>query len=141
MPRNLCLFLPKFHCELNWIERYWGAAKKYARKHCTYSLTALREIVPIALSQSLDEIPDELRSDPALMRELPVSPIRKQRRWARISLQYAEEYSKLPRTEADAVMRAVNAKRSARHRDTNDPRVRALEAAMEEKAACAWRIL
>ena len=28
-----CLFLPKYHCELNWIERYWGAAKKYARRH------------------------------------------------------------------------------------------------------------
>jgi hypothetical protein len=141
VPRNLCLFLPKFHCELNWIERYWGAAKKYARRHCTYSLAALRTIVPIALSQSLDEIPEELRSDPAPARELPVSPVRKQRRWARISLQYAAEYSKLPRSEADAVMSAVNAQRSARHRDTNDPRARAVEAAMEEKAAHAWRVL
>jgi hypothetical protein len=141
VPRNLCLFLPKFHCELNWIERYWGAAKKYARRHCGYSPAALRKIVPIALSQSLDEIPEDIQSDPALMRELPVSPIRKQRRWARISLQYAEEYSKLPRSGSDAVMCAVNAKRSARHRDTNDPGVRALEAAMEEKAARAWRVL
>jgi hypothetical protein len=141
VPRNLCFFLPKFHCELNWIERKWGAAKKYARKHCSYSLAALRAIIPIALSQSLDEIPEELRSDPILMRELQVSPIRKQRRWARISLQYAEEFSKVPRSEADAVTIAVNEKRSARHRDTNDPRVRQLEAAMEEKAARAWRVI
>ena len=51
------------HCELNWIERYWGAAKKYARRHCGYSLPALRMCVAIALSQTLDELPAELRAD------------------------------------------------------------------------------
>ena len=44
-----CLFLAKYHCELNFIERYWGAAKKYARRHCGYTLVALRVCVPIAL--------------------------------------------------------------------------------------------
>ena len=84
------LFLPKFHCELNWIERYWGAAKKYARKHCAYTLVALRTMIPIALSQSPDEVPEELRSSP----DLPVVPLFKQRRHARISLQYCSEYLK-----------------------------------------------
>ncbi|KAI8140221.1 cytochrome P450 [Fennellomyces sp. T-0311] len=34
---------PKFHCETNWIERYWGAAKLIARRECDYSLPALRK--------------------------------------------------------------------------------------------------
>ena len=30
-----CLFLPKFHCELNPIEYYWGWTKYYYRERCT----------------------------------------------------------------------------------------------------------
>ena len=44
------IFYPKFHCQLNFIERFWCAAKWYARENCEYSLEGLRKIVPAALN-------------------------------------------------------------------------------------------
>lgn len=42
-------FFPKYHCEFNWIERYWGNAKATTRRKCTYSFEALKTTVPEAL--------------------------------------------------------------------------------------------
>lgn len=41
--------MPKFHCELNGIERVWGHSKRIARAYCNYSLPSLRQTVPFAL--------------------------------------------------------------------------------------------
>jgi len=47
---HLCIFLPKFHCELNYIEFFWGVVKKYLRDNCDYTFDALKRNLPHALS-------------------------------------------------------------------------------------------
>ena len=46
---HLCLILPKFHCELNPIEYFWGMANKYLCDNCDYSFDGLKEKLPKAL--------------------------------------------------------------------------------------------
>jgi hypothetical protein len=43
------VFLPKFHCELNPIERVWGQAKVYTRIHTNFTLVRMRKIIDPAL--------------------------------------------------------------------------------------------
>ncbi|RPB21874.1 hypothetical protein L211DRAFT_888332 [Terfezia boudieri ATCC MYA-4762] len=47
---HLVLFYPKFHCELNFIEFFWAAAKRHARENCEYSLQGLRDTIPLSLN-------------------------------------------------------------------------------------------
>lgn len=50
-------FLPKFHCELNPIERVWAHGKKYTRAHCDYTFKGLEKTIDPALgSVSLENI-------------------------------------------------------------------------------------
>ena len=41
--------LPKFHCELNPIERVWSQSKRYTKAYCKYSIVSLRKLIIPAL--------------------------------------------------------------------------------------------
>ncbi|KIJ33272.1 hypothetical protein M422DRAFT_264821 [Sphaerobolus stellatus SS14] len=47
---HLCIFLPKFHCELNFIEYFWGAVERYLRIHSDGSFSTLQENMGKALA-------------------------------------------------------------------------------------------
>ena len=48
-----CIFYPKFHCKLNFIEFYWAAVKRYTRENCNYSFKELEETI----EKGLDSVP------------------------------------------------------------------------------------
>ena len=50
------MFIPKFHCEVNPIERVWCRAKQYTRSHCDYSFINLEKII----DEALDSVSTEL---------------------------------------------------------------------------------
>ena len=46
---ELLLYLPKYHCELNPIERNWCHAKRVSRQYVNGSIVRLRQVVPTSL--------------------------------------------------------------------------------------------
>ncbi|OAD71737.1 hypothetical protein PHYBLDRAFT_72846 [Phycomyces blakesleeanus NRRL 1555(-)] len=55
---------PKYHCECNWIKRYWGAAKKEARHECDYSFQSLNRKINSFLDSVCppeDDVPEKIR--------------------------------------------------------------------------------
>ena len=45
-----CIFYPKSHCELSYIEFFWGAVKRYTRGNCNYSFAELEDTVKAGLN-------------------------------------------------------------------------------------------
>ena len=80
---------PKYHCECNWIERHWGAAKRIARLMCDYSFKSLNE-----------NIHDFLDNDEK------VHGLKINRRYYNRSFRYIDAYSKGKDVlEADEIIR------------------------------------
>ena len=46
---HICLYLPKYHCELNPIERNWCHAKKISRQYVNGTIVKLRSVIPTSL--------------------------------------------------------------------------------------------
>ena len=58
---HICVFLPKFHPELNPIERVWAQLKRYTKGHCKYTLPSLRKNIPLSFDTvSLEKIKNHL---------------------------------------------------------------------------------
>ena len=59
---HTCIFIPKFHCELNPIERVWSQSKRYTRAYCDYTIGSLRRSIPLGLkSVSKENIANYVR--------------------------------------------------------------------------------
>ena len=109
-------------------------SREKARRRLCADVAGLRETVPLSLSQDIADIPSHIMDGQVHVLDeqgdapsgLPVAPLFLQRRWARISRRYMEEYRK--GCDGSAAIRAVKA--HARHRDPNDSRVKSVEAAM-----------
>ena len=59
---HTCVFIPKFHCELNPIERVWSQSKRNTRAHCDDTIASLRRSIPLGLkSVSTENIANDVR--------------------------------------------------------------------------------
>ena len=50
---HICIFLPKYHPELNYIERFWGHTKRWLRRHCLYTMAGLWDNIERAFSEEV----------------------------------------------------------------------------------------
>ena len=105
--KHRAIILPKYHCELNPIERCWGRLKWYLREHCDYDFEHLKE----AVKKGLDE------------ENLPLDLIR---RYALKSWAYIDAYSQ----NLDIIHAHNFVKEQKKHRSL----IMAIEKVIEEEA-------
>ncbi|OAD67999.1 hypothetical protein PHYBLDRAFT_117917, partial [Phycomyces blakesleeanus NRRL 1555(-)] len=91
----------KFYCEWNWIEHYWGAAKRVACLNCDYSFKSLEKILLSFLDSAS-----------------PVAGSRTMiKRFYKKTWRYIEAYSKfLDAKDADAEIKKFTSRISKSHR-------------------------
>ncbi|KIJ35023.1 hypothetical protein M422DRAFT_181242 [Sphaerobolus stellatus SS14] len=93
---HLCIFLPKFHCEPNFIEFFWGAVKRYLRENSDSTFKTLQENMGPALAS------------------VPLQTIRK---WEHRMDRWLEAYDKgLSAKEAEKQVRKFSSHQYASHR-------------------------
>ena len=73
---HICIFLPKFHPEMNFIERYWAVIKRWLRYHCDEGGNTMR----VRMKKAMDN-PN-------------VAPLSLIRKHARICWRYMDAYRK-----------------------------------------------
>ena len=61
-----CIFYPKFHCELNYIEYFWAAVKRYTQENCNYSFAELETTVIAGLESVSLELFNGLQIGPVV---------------------------------------------------------------------------
>ena len=107
---HYCIFLPKYHPELNFIERYWSRVKWYARQKCDQTKAGLRTATDEALS--------EKACDLALIR-----------RYSRTAWRWVDAY----RRGLDGVLACWAVRKSKCHRFVTDAVDREVDRMAEEQ--------
>lgn len=110
---HLCIFLPKYRCELNFIVFFWGAVKRYLSENCDYTFATLQSNLPLALaSVSVELIP----------------------KWEHQSLRWMEAYqSGLLLKDAQEQVQAFNLRKYKLHRRILETLARTLDTALNHK--------
>ena len=59
---HIPIFWPKFHPELNPIERVWAQLKRYTKAHCKYSVDSIRKNIQLSYDTvTLENIENHLK--------------------------------------------------------------------------------
>jgi hypothetical protein len=114
---HFCIFLPKFHPELNFIERYWSRVKWYARQFSDGTIKGLKAQADVAMTMSSETC------DLALMR-----------RYSRTAWRWVDAYHR----GLDGVLANYAVRKSKSHRcvtDKVDREVNQLAVERKEEAA------